>query len=288
MTLVAILVVQILVAIATIVLFTAGLAIIFGMMRVINLAHGEFMMLGGYAALKSYQAGLNLWLAMLVVAPAFVGIVGIVVERLLISRLYGRMIDTLLATWGLSLFLTGLVTTIFGNTTVGVPTPLGSFHIGEFGMGTYNIVLLAITMLLMATMFYVLRFTKLGLIARGTMQNREMTAALGLNPRKIYSLTFAVGAAVTGLAGGLLVPLTGVIPTMGGAFVAKAFITVICGGPAMISGTVSASGVFGVINQLVSYAVTPVIGEAALLLAAVVLLRALPDGLSGRLFKGAV
>jgi urea transport system permease protein len=288
MTLVAILVIQILVAIATIVLFTAGLAIIFGMMRVINLAHGEFMMLGGYAALKSYQAGLNLWLAMLVVAPAFVGIVGIVVERVLISRLYGRMIDTLLATWGLSLFLTGLVTTIFGNTTVGVPTPLGSFHIGRFGMGTYNIVLLAITMLLMATMFYVLRFTKLGLIARGTMQNREMTAALGLNPRKIYSLTFAVGAAVTGLAGGLLVPLTGVIPTMGGAFVAKAFITVICGGPAMISGTVSASGVFGVINQLVSYAVTPVIGEAALLLAAVVLLRALPDGLSGRLFKGAV
>jgi urea transport system permease protein len=288
MTLVAILVVQILVAIATIVLFTAGLAIIFGMMRVINLAHGEFMMLGGYAALKSYQAGLNLWLAMLVVAPAFVGIVGIVVERVLISRLYGRMIDSLLATWGLSLFLTGLVTTIFGNTTVGVPTPLGSFHIGQFGMGTYNIVLLAITMLLMAIMFYVLRFTKLGLIARGTMQNREMTAALGLNPRKIYSITFAVGAAVTGLAGGLLVPLTGVIPTMGGAFVAKAFITVICGGPAMISGTVSASGVFGVINQLVSYAVTPVIGEAALLLAAVVLLRALPDGLSGRLFKGAV
>jgi urea transport system permease protein len=288
MTLVAILVVQILVAIATIVLFTAGLAIIFGMMRVINLAHGEFMMLGGYAALKSYQAGLNLWLAMLVVAPAFVGIVGIVVERVLISRLYGRMIDSLLATWGLSLFLTGLVTTIFGNTTVGVPTPLGSFHIGQFGSGTYNIVLLAITMLLMAIMFYVLRFTKLGLIARGTMQNREMTAALGLNPRKIYSITFAVGAAVTGLAGGLLVPLTGVIPTMGGAFVAKAFITVICGGPAMISGTVSASGVFGVINQLVSYAVTPVIGEAALLLAAVVLLRALPDGLSGRLFKGAV
>ena len=288
MTLVAILMVQILVAIATIVLFTAGLAIIFGMMRVINLAHGEFMMLGGYAALKSYQAGLNLWLAMLVVAPAFVGIVGIVVERVLISRLYGRMIDSLLATWGLSLFLTGLVTTIFGNTTVGVPTPLGSFHIGQFGMGTYNIVLLAITMLLMAIMFYVLRFTKLGLIARGTMQNREMTAALGLNPRKIYSITFAVGAAVTGLAGGLLVPLTGVIPTMGGAFVAKAFITVICGGPAMISGTVSASGVFGVINQLVSYAVTPVIGEAALLLAAVVLLRALPDGLSGRLFKGAV
>ena len=288
MTLVAILAVQILVAIATIVLFTAGLAIIFGMMRVINLAHGEFMMLGGYAALKSYQAGLNLWLAMLVVAPAFVGIVGIVVERVLISRLYGRMIDTLLATWGLSLFLVGLVTTIFGNSTVGVPTPLGTFHIGSFGMGSYNIALLGITAVLVSVMFYVIRYTKVGLIARGTMQNRDMTAALGLDPRKIYSITFAVGAAVTGLAGGLMVPLTGVIPTMGSAFVAKAFITVICGGPAIISGTVSASSVFGVINQLVSYELTPVIGEAALLLVAVVLLRVLPDGLSGRLFKGAV
>src|SRR5277367_1707395 len=103
----ALLAIQVLYAIASLALISIGLAIIFGMMRVINLAHGEFMMLGGYAALKSYQAGLNLWLAMLVVAPAFVGIVGIVVERVLISRLYGRMIDTLLATWGLSLFLTG-------------------------------------------------------------------------------------------------------------------------------------------------------------------------------------
>ena len=288
MTLVAILAVQILVSIATIVLFTAGLAIIFGMMRVINLAHGEFMMLGGYAALKSYQAGLNLWLAMLVVAPAFVGIVGIIVERVLISRLYGRMIDTLLATWGLSLFLVGVVTTIFGNSTVGVPTPLGTFHIGSFGMGSYNIALLGITAVLVGVMFYVIRYTKVGLIARGTMQNRDMTAALGLNPRKIYSITFAVGAAVTGLAGGLLVPLTGVIPTMGSALVAKAIITLICRGPQIISGTVSASSVFGVINQLVSYELTPVLGEAALLLVAVVLLRALPDGLSGRLFKGAV
>jgi urea transport system permease protein len=288
MELTAVLALQIVVAIATIVIFSAGLAIVFGMMRVINLAHGEFLMLGGYAAVKSYQLGVNLWIGMFIVAPVFVGLVGFITERLLISRLYGRLIDTLLATWGLSLFLTGLVTTIFGNTTIGVPTPLGTFHIGHFGLGQYDFVLIAVAMLIVAGMFGVLRYTRWGLIARGTMQNREMTSCLGLDTRRIYAVTFAAGAAVSGLAGGLLAPMTGVIPTMGAAFVTKAFITVICGGAAMVTGTVSASVVFGFINQVVSYVATPVIGEAALLIAAVFLLRIVPTGISAKLFKGAI
>jgi urea transport system permease protein len=288
MELTAVLALQIVVAIATIGIFSAGLAIVFGMMRVINLAHGEFLMLGGYAAVKSYQLGVNLWIGMFIVAPVFVGLVGFITERLLISRLYGRLIDTLLATWGLSLFLTGLVTTIFGNTTIGVPTPLGTFHIGHFGLGQYDFVLIAVAVLIVAGMFGVLRYTRWGLIARGTMQNREMTSCLGLDTRRIYAVTFASGAAVSGLAGGLLAPMTGVIPTMGAAFVTKAFITVICGGAAMVTGTVSASVVFGFINQVVSYVATPVIGEAALLIAAVFLLRIVPTGISAKLFKGAI
>jgi urea transport system permease protein len=288
MELTAVLAIQIVVAIATIVIFSAGLAIVFGMMRVINLAHGEFLMLGGYAAVKSYQHGINLWIGMFVVAPIVVGLVGFITERLLISRLYGRLIDTLLATWGLSLFLTGLITTIYGNTTVGVPTPLGTFHIGHFGLGTYDLVLIVVAILLIAALYAVLRYTTWGLIARGTMQNREMTSCLGLDTRRIYAVTFAAGAAVSGLAGGLLAPLTGVIPTMGAAFVTKAFITVICGGAAMVTGTVAASSVFGFINQTVSYVTTPVIGEAALLIAAVVLLRVVPNGISSKLFKGAL
>src|SRR5207237_8012677 len=112
---------------------SVGLAIIFGMMRVINLAHGEFLMLGGYAAIVATSHGMSIWLAMLVVAPIVVGIIGVIVERTIIRFLYGRMIDTMLATWGLSLFLVGLTTAMFGNTTVGVSAPLGSVQVGHSG-----------------------------------------------------------------------------------------------------------------------------------------------------------
>lgn len=288
MSLALVLAIQVLSGIATIVLFSAGLAIVFGMMRIINLAHGEFLMLGGYAAIKSHEAGLNAWVAMLVVAPMVVGAVGVVVERILIRRLYGRLVETLLATWGLGLFLTGLVTTIFGNTTAGMPTPLGPVSIGGYGIGGYSFVLILVAALLLGAIYAVLRRTPWGILARGTMQNAGMVAALGYDPRRIYAATFALGAALAGLAGGLLTPVTGVIPTMGSAFVAKAFITVISGGEAIILGTVSASTLFGAINQLVSYATTPVLGEAALLLAAILLLRVLPQGISGRFFKGSV
>src|SRR3954464_10087186 len=102
--------IQALTGMATLLLISLGLAVVFGMMRVINLAHGEFLMLGGYAAVLAYGHGLNLWLSILVVPPLLVGIIGAVVERLLIRGLYGRMIDTMLATWGLSLALIGAVT----------------------------------------------------------------------------------------------------------------------------------------------------------------------------------
>jgi branched-chain amino acid transport system permease protein len=269
-------------AIATIVIFSAGLAVIFGMMRVINLAHGEFMMLGGYAAMLAEHHGINIWLSMLVVSPAVVGLIGMVVERVLIRRLYGRLVDSLLATWGLGLFLIGLVTAMLGNTTLGVATPLGGITIGEYRLGLYTVFLIGVAVVLVTGMYAVLRFTKPGLVARATMQDADTAATLGIDPRRVYSLTFGVGSALAGLAGGLMAPVTGVVPTMGGVFIAKAFITVICGGPAIIEGMISAAGLFGAINQIVSYLSTPVLGEAALLLAAIVLLRLLPTGISGR------
>src|SRR4029078_9043431 len=113
--LVILLAIQVLYAIASLALISVGLAIIFGMMRVINLAHGEFLMLGGYAAIVSTNFGVNIWISMLVVAPVVVGIIGIIVERTIIRFLYGRMIDTMLATWGLSLFALGLTADTFGQ-----------------------------------------------------------------------------------------------------------------------------------------------------------------------------
>jgi len=276
---------EILYMIAFLALTSAGLAIVFGMMRVINLAHGEFVLLGGYATLKCSQLGINVYVAMLVIAPLLVGIVGLIVERLIIRFLYGRMIDTMLATWGLSLTLIGLVTLYFGPSAMSIPAPIPGYQLGTYQMGGYNLFIILITTALFAAMWGVLRFTRAGLIARGAMQGPDVVAALGYNPRTVYMVTFTVGAALSGLAGGVLAPLTGLLPSSGGAYIAKAFITVITGGAAVISGTLSSSIIFGTINQLVSFAAHPVIGEIAMLALAIILLRLMPRGITGRFFR---
>ena len=221
---------QLVYGIASLALISLGLAIIFGMMRVINLAHGEFLMLGGYTVVVATNAGVNIWIAMLILAPAVVGLIGVIVERLLIRWLYGRMVDTLLATWGLSLLLIGLVTSIFGaSTSTTISPPLGIIRIGDYSASGYELFLTGVTVVLFIAVWATLKMTKLGLVARGTMQNPEMSAALGVSNARIYMITFGLGAAVTGLAGGLLAPLTGVLPTIGATYIAKAFITVISG-----------------------------------------------------------
>ena len=285
MDLIALLAIQVLYAIASLALISVGLAIIFGMMKVINLAHGEFLMLGGYAAIQANRLGLSIWIAMLVVAPVVVGVIGVIVERAIIRWLYGRMVDTMLATWGLSLFLVGLTTAIFGNTTAGLSAPLGSFEIGRYRMSVYTLFVIGIAIVVLGGLLAVLRFSRLGLIARGTMQNANMAAGLGVNPNRVYSITFGAGAALTGLAGGVLAPVSGVFPTIGAAYVAKCFITVIGGGASIVTGTMTASTLFGAVNQVATYVTTPVFGEVALLAAAIVLIRVLPQGITGRFFR---
>jgi branched-chain amino acid transport system permease protein len=222
---------------------------------------------------------------MLVVAPVVVGIIGVIVERTIIRFLYGRMIDTMLATWGLSLFLVGLTTAIFGNTTVGISAPLGSFEIGAYRVSTYTLFVIAVAIAVLAAIFATLRWTRLGLIARGTMQNANMAAALGVDPPRVYAITFGIGAALSGLAGAVLAPVSGVFPTIGVAYVAKSFITVIGGGAAIVSGTITASALFGTVNQIATFVTTPVFGEVALLATAIVLIRLLPQGITGRFFR---
>ncbi len=280
--------VQVATGVATLLIVSLGLAVVFGMMRVINLAHGEFLMLGGYAAVLSYGHGVNIWLAILVVPPLVVGVVGVVVERLLIRSLYGRMIDTMLATWGLSLALIGLVSMTLGNSVSGFSAPLGSFAVGRFHIAFYDLFLVAAAVVLSAGIWAVLRFTAAGLIARGTMQNAGMASALGVAPERVYAATFAAGAALSGLAGGLIAPLSGVVPTMGTAYIAKAFITVITGGAAMLTGTITASMLLGSVWTVGSFLTTPVFGEVALLVVAIVLLRLLPRGITGRFFRRAM
>ncbi len=276
---------EILYMIAFLALTSAGLAIVFGMMRVINLAHGEFVLLGGYTTLKCSQLGINVYVAMLLISPLLVGIVGLIVERIIIRFLYGRMIDTMLATWGLSLTLIGLVTLYFGPSAMSIPAPIPGYQMGSYQMGGYNLFIILVTVALYVAMWGVLKFTRAGLIARGAMQGPDVVAALGYNPRTVYMVTFTVGAALSGFAGGVLAPLTGLLPSSGGAYIAKAFITVITGGAAVISGTISSSIIFGTINQLVSFAAHPVIGEIAMLALAIILLRLMPKGITGRFFR---
>jgi branched-chain amino acid transport system permease protein len=222
---------------------------------------------------------------MLVVAPIVVGLIGVVVERTIIRFLYGRMIDTMLATWGLSLLMVGLVTLIFGNTAVSVPAPIQSYQIGQYQMGGYNLFIIAVAVLLLLLLWLALRYTRVGLVARGAMQNAEVASSLGYNPQRIYMWTFTAGAALSGLAGGVMAPLTGLLPSSGSLYIAKAFITVITGGAAIISGTLASAAIFGTINQIVSFGSTPVIGEIAMLALAIILLRLMPQGITGRFFR---
>jgi urea transport system permease protein len=276
---------NVLTGIATLALITIGLGVIYGMMRIINLAHGEFMMLGAYTAVTASTAGVNIWVSMLILPPIVVGLVGLVLERTIIRFLYGRMMDTMLATWGISLGLIGLITSIFGNVVKSVQMPVGSFSIGQYHVSAYSLVIIGIGIVVLAALLVLLRRTRFGLILRATMQNPAMSASLGVRPSAVYMATFSLGAALAGLAGGVLSPISGVSQGMGGAYIAKAFITVLGGGPAIIAGTGLAAGLFGFINEIVSFLSTPVIGDIALLASAVLLIRILPQGITGRFLR---
>jgi branched-subunit amino acid ABC-type transport system permease component len=273
-------------AIATLALISLGLAVIFGMMRIINLAHGEFMVMGSYAATVAVHHGVNIWIAILVIPPLVVALIGLAIERIIVRHLYGRMVATMLATWGLSLFIVGLLTTIFGDTTEGVPTPIRGVGIGRYQTSGYGLFVIFLSAMALFVVYAVLKSSRLGLLARATMQNADMAAALGTDTSKVYAITFAFGAGLAGLAGGVLAPISGVFPSIGGSYVGRAFITVIGGGAAPLVGTASASALFGTINQIATFMANPVYGEVALLLAAIILIRAMPQGITGRYFKG--
>lgn len=285
MDLAAVVLIQILYAVAHLALISIGLAVIFGMMGVINFAHGEFLMMGGYAFVLATGAGVDLWVAMLVVAPLTVGALGVAVERLVIRHLYGRVIETVLATWGLSLFLIGLAATVLGYHQKTPAPPLGRVEIGAYQEGGYTFFVIGMTAAVLAALYCGLKYTRFGLIARGTMQNAAMARALGASTDRIYAATFGVGAALSGLAGAILAPIAGVLPDIGVTYVVKAFINVIGGGAVALTGTGAAAALFGTVSQAVTFLSRPVVGEVALLVVAIVLLRLLPFGITGRYFR---
>ncbi len=273
--------VSLLTTVSILIIISIGLAVVFGMMRIINLAHGEFLMLGAFFTLSGHRAGLNIWLAMIVAALG-VGLVGLLVERLLIQFLYGRLAATMLATWGLSLILVQVVVLIYGPSTQGLPTPLGSVQVGAYSISQYNLLLIAVALALLGLVFVVFTRTRYGTKARAATQLPQMAAAVGVNAKMTNMLTFAFGAMLAGAAGALLAPLAGVLPGMGQAYVGRAFMTVVVGGPGVLTGTASAGALLGTVDSVISNVFSSFLGTAALLVVAIVLLRFLPTGISGR------
>jgi len=266
--------------VSLLVIVSIGLAVIFGMMGIINLAHGEFLMLGAYFTLTGVRVGLALWIAMILASLA-VGVLGLIIERLLIHHLYGRLADSMLATWGLSLILSQAVVMVFGASTQGIATPLGSFRIGDYSISQYSLVLIAAALLLLILVFWVFTRTRYGTMARAATQLPHMAAAVGINTRTINMWTFGFGAALAGAGGALLAPFAGVVPTMGQAYIARAFMTVIVGGAGVLTGTSMAAGLLGSVEYIISYLTNPFLGQGALLILAILLLRVMPTGLSG-------
>jgi branched-chain amino acid transport system permease protein len=273
--------VSLLTTVSVLIIISIGLAVVFGMMGVINLAHGEFLMLGAFFTLSGHRAGLNIWVAMVLAAIA-VAVVGVVVERLLIQFLYGRLAATMLATWGLSLILVQVVVLVYGSSTQGIPTPLGNTKVGNYSISQYNFVLIAMAAALLGLVYVVFTRTRYGTKARAATQLPDMAAAIGINAKVTNMLTFGFGALLAGAAGALLAPVAGVVPGMGQAYVGRAFMTVVVGGPGVLTGTAASASLLGTVDTIVSNTTTAVLGTAALLVVAIVLLRILPTGISGR------
>lgn len=270
---------QLLDSFAFLALAAVGLAIIFGMMGVINLAHGEFMMIGAYVTAAVFNAGLPLVVAVLAGSVAAAAI-GAVLERLIIRHLYHRPLDSILATWGLSLILSQGMLIWLGPSFHGIGTPPGSFTVGNSTYSVYRVVLAAISLAVLVFLWWLYARTTYGLRARATVQNAEIARALGINVRQMYLATFTLGSALAGLAGGLYAPTRTIVPTFGASFIVPAMVTVIVGGANALLGTLLSALSLGSLNGLLSMLFGTLIGQLGLLVAVIVVIRVLPKGIT--------
>jgi branched-chain amino acid transport system permease protein len=271
-------------AFAFLVIASAGLAVIFGMMGIINLAHGEFIMCGAYVTVFAARAGLPLPLAIATGAVA-AGLIGVVLERLIIRRLYHRPLDSIVATWGVSLIATQGVLIFLGSTMQGVGTPLGSVTVGDLSYSSYRLVLMGAALVLLLGLYLLFYHTRYGVIARATIQAPSMARALGVDTGRIYAVTFGLGAALAGLAGGLYAPTMTMVPTMGATFIVESFVTVVVGGSDIFLGAAPAAAVLAVIRASLTAWQGQLFGQIGLLIAVIVVVRVLPGGLSAWIAK---
>ncbi|MBX3550012.1 MAG: urea ABC transporter permease subunit UrtB [Xanthobacteraceae bacterium] len=267
-----------------------GLAITFGVMGVINMAHGEMVMIGAYVtfvvqevirqhypALFDYSLAIALPLAFLTA-----GLVGVLIERGVIHFLYGRPLETLLATWGLSLILQQAVRTVFGptNREVGAPSWMsGAFELGGLSI-TYNrLWIIVFSMTVFIALLFVLRYTRFGLEMRAVTQNRRMASSMGIKTSYVDALTFGLGSGIAGIAGVALSQIDNVSPNLGQGYIIDSFLVVVFGGVGNLFGTLIAAFSLGIANKFLEPFAGAVLGKILILVLIIIFIQKKPRGL---------
>jgi urea transport system permease protein len=263
-------------------LVAMGLSIIYGSMGIINLAHGEFIMLGAYSAwLLQERLGMGLLISLV---PIFlmVAIFGWIIERYVLSFLNNRPLDTILATWGVGIMLQQGVRLLAGGELRYVKMPdvlSSSTELLGVQVSVYRIFLIVIAFALFGLTWLIINRTTIGMKLRAIIQNRPVAASFGVNSRRIYGLTFAYGAGLAGLAGALVSPLKSVSPEMGTGYVVDAFMVVVLGGVQSLAGTVASAFILGEMSGAIAFLENDTVAKATVLLAIVALIRFKPEGM---------
>ncbi len=258
-----------------------GLTIIYGTMGVINMAHGEFIMLGAFT---TYVLQSHLGIPFVICIPlsfVVVGIFGWIIERVLIRSLYNRPLDTLLATWGLSLILIQVVRLIFGTAPlyVAVPSWLDfQIDLDFLHLSGLRLFIMVVSILLVVITWYMMYRTTWGIRVRAVMQDKEMAASFGINTDRVYSLTFAFGAGLAGAAGAMFGALKTLFPDMGSGYIVEAFLVVVVGG-IQLAGSVLSALILGQLNSVFSYFTNDTFARFVLFSLIVIFLRFRPQGL---------
>ncbi len=281
------------ISLGTILLLAAiGLAITFGVMGVINMAHGEMIMLGAYTAYVIQQVFRSLlppaWLdgyllAAVPVAFVVTGLLGVLLERALIRFLYGRALETLLATWGVSLILQQAVRSVFGSPNKEVANPgwmTGGFDlIGGFTITWNRLYIIAFCLVVLGVLALILNRTRFGLQMRAVTQNREMAAVMGIRTAYTDALTFGLGSGIAGMAGVALSQIGNVSPNLGTIYIVDSFLVVVFGGVGNLAGTLVGALSLGVINKILEPVAGAVLGKIVVLAAIILFIQRRPRGL---------
>lgn len=271
---------------AVLLLIALGLALTFGQMNVINMAHGEFIMAGAYTTYVLQQtitdAGLSLLVA-LPIAFAVAGAMGVLLEWALIRRLYTRPLDTLLVTWGVSLMLQQLARDVFGAPNVQTKAPdllTESTSLGaDLSIANSRLFILGLVVLAVAALTAALKFTPLGRRIRAVVQNRDLAAVSGIPTARVDRLTFFIGSGLAGVAGVALTLLGPIGPTMGTNIIIDAFLVVVVGGIGQLKGSVIVAFVLGMLQAMVEYLTTLSVAKVIVFIAIVAFLQWRPQGL---------